>query len=159
MANNKNSKDEPRKVSISNRRARFDFEIVDRFEAGVQLSGSEAKSLRNGGGSLVDAYAMERKGQLYIVGMHITPYDKAGYERPDPYRERKLLMHRREIDKLLGQVATKGMTLVPTRVYFNARGWAKVEVGLARGKKQYDKRESIKKRDQERDIARDFKTR
>ncbi len=149
----------PQRAAATNRRARFDYEIGDKYEAGIELSGAEAKSVREGGVSLVDSYAMERRGQLFLVGMHIKPYEKAGYERPDPYRDRKLLLHRREIDKIVGAVSTKGMTLVPLRVYFNARGWAKVELGLAKAKKQYDKRDTIRKRDEQREMAREFKLR
>jgi len=157
------SKTEDKKAAprnaATNRRAKFDYEIVEKFEAGIELSGGEVKSLRDGGAALVDSYAMERKGQLFLVGVHIKPYDKVGYDRPDPYRDRRLLMHRKQIDKIVGTVSVKGMTIIPMRIYFNERGWAKVEIGLAKAKKQYDKRDTIKKRDEERELARDYKTR
>lgn len=150
----------PERAAITNRRARFEYEIIDKFEAGLELSGCEVKSLRGGGGSLAEAYAMPKGTQLFVVGMHIKPYEKAmGWGVQDPTRDRKLLLRRKEMDKLIGAVSNTGLTLIPLRVYFNARGWAKLELGLARGKKLHDKRDSIKERDLNRELAREYKLR
>lgn len=147
-----------RQIVARNRRARFEYEILDTWEAGLVLVGPEVKALRAGKANLSDAYATFRRGEAYLVSAHISPYDKAGRDNPDPRRERKLLLHRREILKLQGQVAEKGLTVVPLSLYFK-NGRAKVELGLARGKRRYDKRESIKRRDQEREIQRATRSR
>jgi SsrA-binding protein len=146
-------------VTIENRRARFEYEIVEKFEAGIELCGAEVKSLREGGGALTDVYAQAVGGQLFLRGMHIKPYEQANEQNQNPTRERRLLLHRKEIDRLVGQVYTKGLTLIPLRVYFNERGWAKVQLGLCRGKKDHDKRETIKQRDLDREMRREYKTR
>ena len=142
------------KTVASNRRARHDYEILERFEAGIVLSGAEVKSLRGGHGSLAEAFGRVRDGEVWLEGMHIPPYeqamDKARYQ---PVRPRKLLMHRKEIERLIGKTAERGLTLVPTRIYF-AGPRAKVEIALARGKDRFDKRESIKAREQRRDVER-----
>jgi SsrA-binding protein len=142
-----------RQIIASNRRARYEYEILDTWEAGMVLVGSEVKSLRAGNANLSDAYAMTRRGELWLLNLHISPYKQAGRDNPDPRRERKLLLHRREIEKLGSQINERGLTLVPLSLYFS-NGRAKVEIGLARGKKRYDKRESIKRREQDREIAR-----
>jgi len=139
--------------SIVNRKARFDYEIVETVEAGVELKGTEVKSVRSGKVSLVDSFARIRNGEMYLYGADIAMYENAGYATHDPKRPRKLLLHSREIDRLAGKVTQKGFTLVPTKMYFK-RGWVKVQVGLARGKQRYDKRESIKKRETAREIKR-----
>ena len=141
------------KIIAKNRKAFFSYEILDRFEAGIALLGPEVKSLRAGRLSLGDAYAQIRKGEVYLHNAHISPYEQAGRENPDPRRPRKLLLHRREIAKLVGKTSEQGFTLVPLSMYFK-NGRAKVELGLARGKKQYDKRETIKKREQDREMSR-----
>ncbi|MBI1290065.1 SsrA-binding protein SmpB [bacterium] len=146
-------------VTVENRRARFDYEIIEKHEAGIELAGSEVKSLREGGGSLTDTYAQEIGGQVFLRGLHIKPYTQANFVQSNPTRERRLLMHRKEIDRLVGQVATQGLTLVPLRLYFNQRGLAKVELALCRGKKAHDKRETIKERDLQRELRRDHKLR
>ena len=142
-----------RKVVATNRRARFDYEILDTVEAGLVLVGPEVKSLRAGKANLSDAYATIRRGEAWLVNAHISPYKEAGRDNPDPRRERKLLLHRREIAKLGGQIAERGATLVALAIYFRD-GRAKVELGLARGKRKYDKRETIRKREEQREVAR-----
>ncbi|MCD6351540.1 MAG: SsrA-binding protein SmpB [Armatimonadetes bacterium] len=138
----------------TNRRARHDYFIEDTFEAGLVLTGPEVKSLRAHQVSLQEAYATIEDGELWLVGMHIAPYKPAHDPRMDPRRPRKLLVKRRELKRLIGRVAAKGYTLIPLRVYFNERGYAKVEIGLARGKRQYDKREAIAEREYERRVQR-----
>jgi SsrA-binding protein len=137
----------------TNRQASFRYHLLDRWECGIELEGSEVKSLREGGVQLKDAYAELRDGQVWLQSMYIAPYKPAARENHDPERPRKLLMHRREIERLIGKTAEKGLTLVPTRVYFKGP-WAKVEIALARGKEQRDKRRSIKEREQRREIER-----
>jgi SsrA-binding protein len=141
-----------RKVVASNRKARHDYEILDTYEAGMALTGTEVKSLRAGRASLVDAFAQERSGELYLHGMHIPEYTQGTWTNHEPRRTRKLLLNRIEINRLLGKLKESGLTLVPLSVYFND-GWAKVEIGLARGKKSYDKRQDLAKRDADREIA------
>lgn len=144
---------EKEKAVVVNRKARHDYEIIDSLEAGIALNGTEVKAIREGRVSLADAYAKFRRGELWIIGMHISPYTKAVTQSHDPLRDRKLLLHRLELKKLLRQVEEKGVTLIPLKVYFN-RHLVKVEIGLARGKKQYDKRQVIAERDQKRDLDR-----
>lgn len=144
---------------ILNRKASHNFELIELFEAGLALTGSEVKSLREGKASLDGAFAVIRGTEVWLRDCDIQPYPMAGYAQHKPKRDRKLLLHRAEIRKLLGKVTTKGLTLVPTKIYFSARGFAKVEFALARGKKFHDKRETIKKRDTERDIARSARRR
>jgi SsrA-binding protein len=142
------------KVVADNRRARFDYEILDTVEAGIVLTGTEVKSLREGRASLAEAHAGEMGGDIWLFNMHIPDYAPASRFNHEPRRPRKLLMHRREINRLIGGVQKEGMTIVPLRIYFNARGIAKVLIALARGKKQHDKRETEKKRDWQREKAR-----
>jgi len=142
-----------RKLVAQNRRARHEYEILDTVEAGIVLLGPEVKSLRQGKVSLADAYATVRRGELWLLNVHVSPYEQAGRENPNPRRERKLLAHRAEISKLAGQVAERGLTLVPLSLYFQD-GRAKVELGLARGKRRYDKRQAIRKREEDREIDR-----
>ena len=137
-----------------NRKARHEYIIESTLEAGLMLTGSEVKSLRQGRCSIGEAYAHEQGGELYLRGMHISPYEAATRRNHEPLRPRKLLVHRRELAKLLGQVQRGGYTLVPLSIYFNARGIAKVELALARGKRKADKRETEKKRDWSRQKAR-----
>ena len=137
-----------------NRKARHEYFIESTLEAGVMLLGSEVKSLRQGRCSLGEAYAHEKDGELYLRGMHISPYNAANKQNHEPLRPRKLLVHRRELAKLLDQVQRGGNTLVPLSIYFNERGIAKVELALARGKRKADKRQSDKKRDWSRQKAR-----
>jgi SsrA-binding protein len=141
-----------RKIVASNRKARHDYTILDTYEAGLALTGTEVKSLRAGRASLVDAFAQERNGELYLHGMHIPEYTQGTWTNHEPRRTRKLLLNRLEIDRLLGKLRESGLTLVPLQLYF-ADGWAKVELGLARGKRSYDKRQDLAKRDAAREIA------
>ncbi|MFE0589742.1 SsrA-binding protein [Micromonospora echinospora] len=142
-----------RKVVASNRRARHDYSILDTYEAGMALTGTEVKSLRAGRASLVDAFAQERDGELFLHGMHIPEYVQGTWTNHEPRRTRKLLLKRLEIDRLIGKSREGGLTLVPLQVYFSD-GWAKVEIGLAKGKKAYDKRQDLAKRDADREINR-----
>jgi SsrA-binding protein len=144
----------PGLVVADNRRARFDYELLDTFEAGLALTGTEVKSLREGRASLAEAHAGESGGELWLLNAHIPVYGPANRFNHEPKRPRKLLLHRREINRLIGAVQKEGMTIVPLRLYFNARGVAKLSVALARGKKLHDKRETEKKRDWQRDKAR-----
>jgi SsrA-binding protein len=144
------------KTVVSNRRALHEWEILERFEAGIALTGAEVKSLRGGHGSLAEAFARVRGGEVWLEGFHIPPYENAmDKTRWDPVRVRKLLLHRREIERLIGATAEKGLSLVPLRVYF-VHGLAKVELGLARGKRQFEKRQAIARREHEREIAREL---
>lgn len=146
------------KLITDNRRARHDFELTDRFEAGLVLTGSEVKSLRAGQVSLQRAYAEIRSGEAWLVGVHIAPYEQAGMAAHDPDRERKLLLHRRELNALYGQLREKGLALVPTRIYFKD-GRVKVELALAKGKAGRDKRRDIAERDARREVERALKNR
>jgi SsrA-binding protein len=142
-----------RKVVASNRKARHDYSILDTYEAGIALTGTEVKSLRAGRASLVDAFAEVKQGEVFLHGVHIPEYTMGTWTNHPPRRVRKLLLRRMEIDKLSGKVKEGGVTLIPLALYFSD-GWAKVELGLARGKKSYDKRQDIAKRDADREIAR-----
>jgi SsrA-binding protein len=137
----------------TNRQAAFRFNLLDRFECGIVLQGSEVKAIRKGAVQLKDAYAEVRDGEVWLQNMHISPYEPASRQNHEPERPRKLLLHRREIERLTGQTAEKGLTLVPTRLYFNGSR-AKVELAVARGKDMHDKRHSIKDRDVKREIDR-----
>ena len=144
------------KLVANNKKAYFDYFIEDTYEAGLVLHGTEVKSLRMGKCSIKESYIKDEKGEMYIHGMHISPYEKGNIFNKDPLRVRKLLMHKYEINKLLGKVKEKGYTIVPLKVYFKG-SLAKVEMGLARGKKLYDKRDDIAKKDQRRESEREFK--
>ncbi len=139
--------------AIDNRRARHEYEILESLEAGLVLSGTEVKSIRAGGVSLNEAYARFRDGEAWLLGMHVPNYKQGSFSNVDPNRPRKLLMHREQIERLQSRVGEKGLTIVPLRLYFT-RGMAKVQLGLARGKKLWDKRADVAKRDVEREIAR-----
>ena len=140
-------------VIATNRRARFEYEILETFEAGIALLGPEVKSLRQGKANLADAYATVRRGDALLVHLHISPYEQAGRANPDPRRDRRLLLHKSEIRRLTGRLAERGFTLVPLRLYWK-NGRAKVELGLARGKRLHDKRETIKRRESDREVLR-----
>ena len=146
------------KLVCQNRKARHDYFIEDTVEAGIELKGTEVKSLRQGKGSIAEAYAQIKRDEAWIMQFHIHPYEQGNRSNVDPVRPRKLLMHRREIDRMSEASDRKGFTLVPLRVYFN-RGRAKVLIGLAHGKKKYDKRETLKQRDHQREIDRSLKGR
>ena len=144
------------KLVANNKKAYHDYFIDDKYETGIELYGTEVKSIRMGKCSIKEAFVRIENGQVYIYGMHISPYEKGNIFNKDPLRQRKLLMHRREIDKLLSNIKEKGVTLVPLQVYFKG-SLVKVEIGLARGKKLYDKRDDIAKKDAKREMERSFK--
>ena len=145
------------KIAAQNRKAHHDYFVEDRYEAGIELAGTEVKSIRGGQLNLKDSYcATTKEGELMVYNMHISPYDKGNIFNRDPLRVRRLLMHKREIMRLLGQTKQEGLTLVPLSVYF-VKGRAKVEVGLCKGKKLYDKRETAAKKDAARNIERSMK--
>jgi SsrA-binding protein len=144
---------------ITNRKARHLYDIIDKFEAGIELRGSEVKSLRENGGSIVEAYVVPIGGEMFITGMTIPPYSQASAWVEASTRDRKLLLHKREIERLAGAVSQKGMTLIPLRVYLTPRGLVKVEIGLGKGKSQIDKRQDIKERDTMRELQREYKVR
>lgn len=145
--------DEKRKVVATNRKARHDYELLDTYEAGLVLTGSEIKSIRAGHANLREGFVQERDGELWLLNTHIASYEQAGHFGHDPLRPRKLLLHRQEIYRIMARVQEKGLTLVPVMLYLK-NGKAKVEIALARGKKQYDKRESLRKEDSKRQIER-----
>lgn len=142
--------------TIDNRRARFEYHILESIEAGLALTGTEIKSIRAGGVSLNEAYARMRDGELWLMSMHVPPYKEGSFSNHEPLRPRKLLLHKEQIKRLSSRVAEKGLTLVPLRMYFT-RGRVKVEVGLARGKKIWDKRQATAERDAKRDLAREMR--
>ncbi len=144
------------KLVANNKKAYFDYFIEDTFEAGLVLHGTEVKSLRMGKCSIKESFIRVENGEVYVYGMHISPYEKGNIFNKDPLRVRKLLVHRHEINKIMGQVSLKGYTIVPLKVYFKG-SLVKIEIGLARGKKLYDKRQDIAKKDQRREAERDFK--
>lgn len=141
----------PNRLIADNRKARYNFELVDHFEAGIALKGTEVKSLRNGEANIAESYAGEENGELYLFNAHIPEYLEANRFNHETRRPRKLLLKKKEIGKLTGAVAKEGMTLIPTKMYFNDRGRAKVEIALAKGKKIHDKRETEKRRDWDRE--------
>lgn len=144
------------KITLTNRRAFHDYEILEKIEAGIVLHGTEVKSLRQGKASFKDCYAKVIDQELWLVSFHISPYDFGGYSNHDPARPRKLLLHKYEIKRLIGKIEEKGLTLIPLRLYFK-EGKVKVELGLARGKKIYDKRKDIAARDVSREAQRELK--
>ena len=146
------------KLIANNKKAYHDFFIEDTFEAGISLHGTEVKSLRMGKCSIKEAFVRIENGEVFVYGMHISPYEKGNIFNKDPLRVKKLLMHRYEINNLMGKIKEKGLTLVPLKVYFKG-SLVKVEIGLARGKKLYDKREDIAKKDQRREAEKEFKIR
>jgi SsrA-binding protein len=149
----KKSETEDLKVVVRNRRAHHDYEILDRFEAGLVLQGSEVKSLRAGKASLADAYAAPQGSEYFLVNLHIPAYEKASIDPHNPLRPRKLLLHKNQIRRLLVRTQERGLTLIPLQIYFRGQV-AKVELALARGKRKYDKREAIAKREADRDMER-----
>ncbi len=145
-----------KKIIANNKKAFFDYFIEDKYEAGIELVGTEVKSLRMGKCSIKEAFVRIQKGEVYVYGMHISPYEKGNIFNKDPLRPRKLLLHRHEIRKIEGQMAQKGYTLVPLNVYLKG-SLMKIEIGLAKGKKLYDKRQDIAKKDQRREAEKQFK--
>ena len=150
MLNLQLMKEKRTKVDIRNRRAGFDYEFLESFTAGVVLYGTEIKSIRAGKASLADTYCTFIRGELYVKNMHVAEYFWASYNRKDPKRDRKLLLNRKELNKLERSVKEKGLTIVPTRLFISDNGYAKLNIALAKGKKEYDKRESIKDKDRRR---------
>ncbi len=155
MARSRKRKSAPGDVA-TNRRASYRFNLLERFECGIILTGTEVKSLREGNVQLKDAYAVVRDGEVWLLGMYIAPYGPAARANHDPERPRKLLLHRSEIERLIGRTKERGLTLIPTRVYFSGPN-AKVEIALAKGKDLYDKRESIRKREVAREVQRELR--
>ena len=145
------------KVIANNKKARHEYFIDEVYEAGLVLTGTEIKSIRNGKVSIKEAYAKIIDGEVLVLGMNISPYEQGNRFNVDPLRPRKLLLHRREINKLIGKIKVGGVTLIPLRIYLNDRGRAKIEIAVARGKKLYDKRDTIAKRDTERKMQRAMK--
>lgn len=146
-----------RKLVANNKKAYHDYFIEETYEAGIVLTGTEIKSVRQGKVSIKESYAKIQDGELILYGMNISPYEQGNRFNVDPLRERKLLLHKQEIRKLIGYTTMKGLTIVPLKMYINEEGRAKIEVGVARGKKNYDKRDDIAKRDAKRDIERRMK--
>ncbi len=144
-------------INIRNKRASFEYEFIEKFVAGIQLFGTEIKSIRAGKASLVDSYCYFSKNELYVIGMHISEYKFGSYYNHEEKRERKLLLNRKELNKLDRKTKESGLTIVPIRLFINERGFAKMEIALCRGKKHYDKRESLKQRDHKREIDRMMK--
>ena len=152
-------KEKNEKDVATNRKAYHDYFIEEKFEAGIMLQGTEVKSLREGRVNLQDSYASVKGDEVFLHHCHISPYSHGNIMNHEPLRTRKLLLHRKEIDKLLGKTKQQGLTLIPLRIYFSKRGLAKVELGLAKGKKQHDRRESIKTREASREVERAMKER
>ena len=144
------------KIISNNRKARFNYFFEEFFEAGIVLKGSEVKSLRDGKANISESYAIDEQGELYLVNSHIPSYKESSYNNHDPKRNRKLLLNKREINKLIGRINREGFTLIPTKLYFK-KGNAKIEIAVAKGKKQYDKRYTKKKRDWDRERAKYFR--
>ncbi len=141
-------------VNIKNKKASFNYELIDKYEAGLQLLGTEIKSIRNGKASIAEAYCTFIKDELFVLNMHISEYNHGGFVNHEPTRKRKLLLHRQELQKLEKKLANQGLTIVPVRLYINKSGFAKLQIALARGKKLYDKREDLKAKDAKRAIER-----
>ena len=146
-------------IVVTNRKAFHNYHILDKYEAGIELLGSEVKSLREGNANLREAYVIIRKGQAWLSGVHIKPYSHTGFDGHDPVRNRKLLLHNREISKLKAKLDQKGLTAIPLRIYFNNKGLAKLELALAKGKKTYDKKITLKERDIKRESQRELSER
>lgn len=144
-------------INIKNKRAEYEYFLMDTLTAGLVLTGTEIKSIRNGKASLADSYCMFKENELFVVGMHIAEYDKGTYNNHDPKRDRKLLLTARELRKMKNKVQEKGLTIIPVLLYINEKGLAKLDIALARGKHYYDKRETLKTKDSKRDIEKQLK--
>ena len=147
------------KIITTNRKAHRDYAVIESFECGIELKGSEVKALRDARININDSFARIDKNEVILYSAHISPYEQASYLNVDPVRQRKLLLHKKQIDKLAGQLAQRGLTLIPLKVYFNERGFAKVELALCKGKKSYDRREDIKRRETNMALRRVMKAR
>lgn len=145
------------KINITNKRATFHYFITESWEAGIMLTGTEVKAIRDGKANLSDSYCYFREEELWIKNLHISPYEHGSYSNHDPKRDRKLLLHKKQLLKIFGKTKEKGVTIIPIKIYENERGLIKLEIGLARGKKMYDKRESMKQADAKREIGRAMK--
>lgn len=145
------------KINIQNKRAGFEFEILERYDAGIMLRGSEIKAIRNGGGSISEAFCVMRDGELFVKNMNIPEYSHGGYANHEPVTLRKLLLRKRELERIEAKIKERGLSVLPLRLFVNERGFAKLEIGIGRGKKKFDKRESIKQKDTKRDIDRVMK--
>jgi SsrA-binding protein len=146
-----------KKINIQNKKAGFEFEIIDRYEAGIVLRGSEIKAIRNGGGSISEAFCLMRDGELFIKNMNIPEYSHGGYANHVPVTMRKLLLRKRELEKIDSKIREKGLSVLPLRLFMSDRGFAKLEVGVGRGKKKFDKRDSLKEKDTKREVDRMLK--
>jgi len=147
------------KIVASNKKAYFNYEIIESLEAGIALLGSEVKSIREGRVSLKDSYAEIKNGEVFLLHMNISPYEQANIFNHDPLRDKKLLLHRQEIKRLIGKIREKGYTVVPTKVFFNDKGKVKVEISLAKGKRTYEKKRAIKERELEREVRAELQRR
>ncbi len=147
---------EQKEIHIKNRKASFEYSLLDRYTAGMQLKGTEIKSVREGKANISDAFCFFDNGELWVKGLHISPFSKAAFFNHEEVRNRKLLLHKKELKKLNNSV-TEGVTIVPLELFINKKGWAKLEIALAKGKKQFDKRETIKKRELQRKLGRKVK--
>jgi SsrA-binding protein len=145
------------KINIKNKKAGFEYEILDRFDAGMMLTGSEIKSIREGGGSINEAYCFLRDGELFVKNLNIPEYSHGTYANHDPLRLRKLLLRKKELKKIDARIREKGLTIVPIRLFISDRGFAKLEVGIGKGKKSFDKRESLKQKENKRELDRVMK--
>lgn len=148
------AKQEARQTFIENRRAFHEYHVIDTYEAGIELKGTEVKSLRGGKANLTDAYARIKDGEVILIGLHISPYDHGNINNHDPIRTRKCLLHKREILKIKSAIEKDGFTLIPLKIYFNEKGKAKMQLGICKGKQLHDKRESIKERETKRELDR-----
>ncbi len=146
-----------KKINIQNKKAGFEFEIIDRYEAGIVLRGSEIKAIRNGGGSISEAFCLMRDGELFIKNMNIPEYSHGGYANHVPVTMRKLLLRKRELERIDSKIREKGLSVLPLRLFMSDRGFAKLEVGVGRGKKKFDKRDSLKEKDTKREVDRAMK--
>ena len=146
-----------KKINIQNKKAGFEFEIIDRYEAGIVLRGSEIKAIRNGGGSISEAFCLMRDGELFIKNMNIPEYSHGGYANHVPVTMRKLLLRKRELERIDAKIREKGLSVLPLRLFMSDRGFAKLEVGVGRGKKKFDKRDSLKEKDTKREVDRMLK--
>lgn len=141
-------------IQIKNRKASFEYEFLEKYEAGMVLKGTEIKSIREGKASVQEAYCYLKDEEMFIKGMNISPYSNSSFANHESTRERKLLLKKKELEKIRAKIEEKGLTIVPTKIFINSRGYAKLEIAVSRGKKLYDKRDSIKKKDQERELKR-----
>ncbi len=144
-------------INIKNKKASFEYEFIDTYEAGMQLTGTEIKSIRDSKASIKEGYCVFKKGELFVKNIHISEYKEGGYNNHDPKRDRKLLLHKKELEKLFKKKKDVGLTIVPVRLYINANGYAKIKIALAKGKKMHDKRESLKQKDDKRAMDRAMK--